>query len=81
MGGTIKLDSIHGKGTTMTLLIPFQKALVNHSTPSPEPYLDSPLLSPRAEEVQLDWPERGDVRILLAEGESQFLQSKFVRQS
>jgi hypothetical protein len=67
MGGTIQLESVLGEGTTMTVMIPLNKAVV---TDVPM-IVDDPSPSPSMVEQQWTecWPKREDVRILLSEGE------------
>jgi hypothetical protein len=65
MGGTISLTSTFGKGSTMTVRVPFKKApFVNGADISTA---SAPALSLAGRDGR---PNREDVRILLAEGES-----------
>lgn len=64
MGGTIKLTSTFGKGTTMTVRVPFKKAPFTNGADVSR--TSTPALDLAGREGR---PNREDVRILLAEGE------------
>lgn len=61
MGGSIKLESISGVGTTMTLRIPFKKATSQRKL--------APVVPPGAVRGVVASRDPSTIHILLAEGE------------
>lgn len=83
MGGNVKLESVSGVSTTMTVLLPFDKAplLAEGHDFSPSLELDSlqfasangKKVDEGSEQEKSRNARRANVRILLAEGESRSL--------